>query len=426
MPPYAWLNVPSLSPLSTQEGLRRVGLTGPQYIREGLRCFDLQPWLCTQEGLLFVLAGLLVCVAKAIIIACWLVRRSSLGMSETADVSAVQFRLPIARFSTVAVPLSPELLPTHSDHYLHYLAALEASVMGSFLSPRNDDGRLSQLAIERYVHLSDHPLPPTVARRSVGYANVARSQPPSLPLSHEPPPPSPSALVAHADGFDLHLSPRAATDYVGVTFCRSRSLKPFRAKAGGKLLGYFPSAVDAAVCYAQYAFTRANDQVAAQHQPDVASEATLPTGVRVRLQLSARSATGYWGVRHLAGRNLAKPYVARLGPAAADLIGYYETAVDAGIAVATALFARDCASLLGSSLHDDSFFDQLLLDLPTHEILPAWACTTEPSDAVSLAPALELGGAIPGHVHTPPATGTDGALREWMPAVGAGNALRDG
>ena len=178
------------------------------------------------------------------------------------------------------------------------------------------------------------------------HAYVACPRPAGLSL----PSPSPScsahaistpSLVTSFGGLDLHLSSRSDTGYANVSLKKGASLKPYRAKApGGKLLGSFATALEAAVCYAQH--------ISASCASDVLSEARTPDGEVIQLHLSTRSPTRYFGVRRIPSRVLAKPLIARLGPSAADFVGYFGTVLDAAVAVALAMRARD--NLVGLQL----------------------------------------------------------------------------
>ena len=148
----------------------------------------------------------------------------------------------------------------------------------------------------------------------------------------------PVHVVASHKGIALHLSTESATGYERVSFVTARRVTPYRAKApDGKLLGYFPTAVEAAARYASHvAQSQAQREASRQFiQPSLADTAVTSSGDTIRLHLNCRSPTGYKGVTLLAAnRGLAKPYVARLGKRAVDYIGYYETALEAAFAIA--------------------------------------------------------------------------------------------
>ena len=125
---------------------------------------------------------------------------------------------------------------------------------------------------------------------------------------------------------------------------KSRKRTPYRAKApGGRLLGYFDSPVDAALCYARHLPERSNNA------PLALTAVSPVTGAVLELRLSPRSPTGYWGVRLVASGHPTRPFLARLGPSAADFIGYFATAREAATAVAEAVISRDglLADLIG-------------------------------------------------------------------------------
>ena len=164
-------------------------------------------------------------------------------------------------------------------------------------------------------------------------------------------------MVAHHDGIKLHLSSKSSTGYERVSFVAARRMTPYRAKSpDGKLLGYFATAVDAAVCYAQCVATNTtlhcSTEDAACNSRGLAQSAVTASGETIRLHLSSRSVTGYRGVTILSG-NRVKPFAARLGPSATDVVGHYSTAVEAAVAVACAIRARD--SLLDEMASGDDF-----------------------------------------------------------------------
>ena len=188
---------------------------------------------------------------------------------------------------------------------------------------------------------------PTVSP-SIGYANVAFAPTAPSPAANHMVAslsPRPADVVASHDGVPLHLSLRSSTGYERVSFVSSRKTKPYRAKAAnGKLLGYFATPIDAAVCYVHHvAAAAALNHVAARDMGDqltLADTTTTPSGEIIRLHLSPNTLTGYQGV-HLLSGNRVNPYEARLGPSAADRIGHYPSAIEAAAAVACAIEARD-------------------------------------------------------------------------------------
>ena len=116
---------------------------------------------------------------------------------------------------------------------------------------------------------------------------------PARPQSVQPSSPSPHStnVILLFDGLNLHLSSRSATGYENVTIRRSRPNRPYRAKApGGKLLGDFCSAIEAAVCYARHMHASLSPLSC------VPQTATIATGEIIHLHLSVRSLTGYRGV----------------------------------------------------------------------------------------------------------------------------------
>ena len=244
----------------------------------------------------------------------------------------------------------------HSRLSLRWLVAVEAALAVFLLCCRS--GQLTRSSL--------HLVPRSTIRRSIGRAMVAR-----VHTTRGPKVPSPSASltwvqtvslagrmqparstqpaataddssaltdnVKLAHGLGLHLSSRPnGTGYEGVTFIRSRISKPYRARApGGVLIGYFMSAIEAAEQYARH--------VGPSHRSivDVPSTFESPDGEVTTLHVAPGSSTGYRGVSLVTARNSTKPYAARIGPAAVDFVGYYSSAVEAAVAVAHALHARD-------------------------------------------------------------------------------------
>ena len=65
----------------------------------------------------------------------------------------------------------------------------------------------------------------------------------------------PRSALAESAGVQLQLSSRSGTGYLGVTYVRNNASKPYQARGPKpelRFLGYFATAVEAAVCYAQY------------------------------------------------------------------------------------------------------------------------------------------------------------------------------
>ena len=90
-------------------------------------------------------------------------------------------------------------------------------------------------------------------------------------------------VVQEAEGLKLHLSARSASGYLGIIHLPGKA-KPFRALVQGTCpvhLGYFASAVEAAVCYARHV---------QQRQPE-AMEDTAPVPTQ-RVEQRQRDSTG--------------------------------------------------------------------------------------------------------------------------------------
>jgi len=91
---------------------------------------------------------------------------------------------------------------------------------------------------------------------------------PSLPPTDEDTGPADSSngqLVAEAEGMALHLSSKSSTGYAGVYHKKGSRTKPYRVfspreeNRKRQLLGYFSTAVEAAVCYARFVQQEALD-----------------------------------------------------------------------------------------------------------------------------------------------------------------------
>ena len=251
---------------------------------------------------------------------------------------------------------------------LHHLVAIEAATYAAWYTHLCSCPYGADLSTQRL---------PSLVRgcrlNTVGYANVATIRLPARPQSVQPSSPSPHStnVIPSYDGLNLHLSSRSATGYENVTIRRSRPNRPYRAKApGGKLLGDFCSAIEAAVCYARHMHASSSPL------PCVPQTATIATGEIIHLHLSVRSLTGYRGVSPHVDPNRAKRYVARLGPSSVEFIGYYSSAVDAAIAYALAY--RERGEFLSSFLTTDDLHDDASTAALTNL---GFTCTSLPPDA---------------------------------------------
>merc|ERR1719469_869018 len=96
-----------------------------------------------------------------------------------------------------------------------------------------------------------------------------------------------------ADGMTLHLSAKSATGYKGVIHCPSMKARPFKAMGPGRdgaFLGYFATAVEAAVCYARHHVQSAARQAAAA-DAHASHAAHPPAARRARRSLRRPSAS---------------------------------------------------------------------------------------------------------------------------------------
>jgi len=137
-----------------------------------------------------------------------------------------------------------------------------------------------------------------------------------------------AAPVAEAEGLRLHLSSSSSTGYKGVSKGERGNSGRFRAQTytGGETchLGFFDTAVEAAVAYA-----RAVGEYQPQPPPTVATEAE-----GLKLHLSDKSATGYKGVREMESGRF---YATRKDGGQDEYLGSFDSAVEAAVAYARAV-----------------------------------------------------------------------------------------
>ncbi len=235
------------------------------------------------------------------------------------------------------------------------------------------------LAAEQWHGADEHELSESAARGEP-------SQRPPCPAEAAPPA---AELPAHAAGFLLEKSHRAQTGYKHVVKIPGGVGKPFQARAGRKSLGYFATAVDAAIAYARHKAARQSQRVTTaggdelegseesadergepgqdgasapkdeqtreeepqggggappdacddgQEEEEVEEEEghtaddELPDVVEsIALVKSRHSQTGYRGVYHVGRVFPTKPFQARHSRRS---LGYYATAVEAALAYA--------------------------------------------------------------------------------------------
>lgn len=235
-------------------------------------------------------------------------------------------------------------------------------------------------------------------------------------------------MVLTSGGWNLHLSPRSNTGYEGVTFLRARRGKQYRVRAPSKaLIGYFDSPVAAAEHYARHV----GDKLSVR--PELSRTYTYPSGEQIDLHLAVSSAVGYWGVSFAASGSRTKRYVARLGPSRIDFIGYYACPLDAAVAIAEAVRARDavvgslCSAqpLDAGAVDDMALADADILDLLATSDSMFGDADGPFSGAVALAPAFGLGGAVTGRMHRSPTADACPASRGTVGTVG-GDCVPDG
>ena len=276
-------------------------------------------------------------------------------------------KLALMRYRRATHAIYPHCVVADLPSSLHHLVAIEAATYAAWYTHLRSCPYGADLSTQRL---------PSLVRgcrlNTVGYANVATIRLPARPQSVQPSSPSPHStnVIPSYDGLNLHLSSRSATGYENVTIRRSRPNRPYRAKApGGKLLGDFCSAIEAAVCYARHMHASSSPL------PCVPQTATIATGEIIHLHLSVRSLTGYRGVSPHVDPNRAKRYVARLGPSSVEFIGYYSSAVDAAIAYALAY--RERGEFLSSFLTTDDLHDDASTAALTNL---GFTCTSLPPD----------------------------------------------
>ncbi|EOD31694.1 hypothetical protein EMIHUDRAFT_468124 [Emiliania huxleyi CCMP1516] len=138
------------------------------------------------------------------------------------------------------------------------------------------------------------------------------------------------AVVAEAEGLKLHLSSSSATGYKGVREHYGRFEAKLTANGRQVVLGYFDTAVEAAVAYA-----RAVGEYQPPPPPTVATEAE-----GLRLHLSSSSSTGYKGVyEHHSGRFEVRG-ARHMANGRQVALGFFDTAVEAAVAYARAQAGR--------------------------------------------------------------------------------------
>ena len=177
-----------------------------------------------------------------------------------------------------------------------------------------------------------------------------------------------SKVVKEADGFQLHLSRKSGTGYLGVSLIRQHGRRSrtnssgymgvfphggrFRARhaSGGKLtcIGNYSTAVEAAVAIAKHVASAGQEQESdgveaeeeneAEAQDDAEADEEMGEEMEeavneaegVKLHLSQRSSTGYLGVVPYRGRFKAQ----HTSGGKVIYIGVFATAVEAAMAVA--------------------------------------------------------------------------------------------
>ena len=141
-------------------------------------------------------------------------------------------------------------------------------------------------------------------------------------------------LVTEAEGLKLHLSSNSRTGYTGINFVpQSNKPKPFRAINCGVYLGYFATAVEAAVCFARHWQQK---QLGAVEEEEEEQEVVTTEAEGLTLHLSSQNKTGYLHVT----RTGFSRFRAEVRGAGTPLnLGHYDTVVEAAVAVARHLQA---------------------------------------------------------------------------------------
>mgnify|MGYP000874477695 FL=1 len=175
-------------------------------------------------------------------------------------------------------------------------------------------------------------------------------------------------MVTEAEGLRLHLSPRSNTGYRSVRRepnypSGQPRAKPFRAEyrhdGRSVSLGYFATAVEAAVAYAKH-MARDGEAAAEAEAGEADARAVMVTEAEgLRLHLSPRSSTGYLRVRREpndpSGQPRAKPFRAEYRRDGRSVsLGCFATAIEAAVAYAKHM-ARDgeAAAEAEGAGHDD-------------------------------------------------------------------------
>jgi hypothetical protein len=148
------------------------------------------------------------------------------------------------------------------------------------------------------------------------------------------------AQLTEVDGLALHLSANSKTSYRGVYKHRGRGSKCFQAMCRGKSLGYYTTAVEAAVAYAKHRAAKqsaaggegeeSNPHSEVEEEEEAVDRAQLTEVDGIALHLSGKSKSSYRGVYRRPGRG-SKCFQATCR---GKSLGYYTTAVEAAVAYA--------------------------------------------------------------------------------------------
>ena len=172
-------------------------------------------------------------------------------------------------------------------------------------------------------------------------------------------------IVRQAEGFSLHLSMRSTTGYRGVRHTPSACPnKPYQSRGPQpekKCLGYFETAVEAAVAYARHLETNdlETEVVSSQKRPDLVRHVVSEAN-GLALYLSSASASGYLGVQHRPKAFAINPYVAHGPPPEKRYLGNHATALDAAVAYAQFVGGGEGGggSMLGLCGNDDDLLER--------------------------------------------------------------------
>jgi len=147
-------------------------------------------------------------------------------------------------------------------------------------------------------------------------------------------------VATEAEGLRLHLSRRASTGYKGVCLQKGRFRASCTRDGRSLFLGYFDSAVEAAVAYAlavgEAAAEEGDEEEGGEGEQE--SEGPVTEAEGLRLHLSSRSSSGYKGVRQATNSDRFEARYTNSGTRSTNrYLGNFDSAVEAAVAYARAI-----------------------------------------------------------------------------------------